>query len=43
MACYPYVGLAPDGKVSLEPYPNVQAWIDRIKQLSGYEGMPGLE
>ncbi|MCU0546209.1 MAG: glutathione S-transferase [Oscillatoriaceae cyanobacterium Prado104] len=43
IACYPYVGLAPDGKVSLEPYPNVMAWIDRIKQLSGYERMPGLE
>lgn len=43
IACYPYVGLAPEGKVSLESYPNVLAWIDRIKQLSGYEGMPGLE
>ncbi|MGL5060546.1 MAG: glutathione S-transferase family protein [Microcoleus sp.] len=43
IACYPYVGLAPEGKVSLEAYPNVLAWIDRIKQLSGYEGMPGLE
>lgn len=43
VACYPYVGLAPEGKVSLEVYPNVVGWIERIQQLSGYEGMPGLE
>lgn len=42
IACYPYVGLAPEGEVSLEPYPHVLAWIGRIKQLPGYEGMPGL-
>lgn len=43
IACYPYVGLAPEGKVSLEPYPNIVNWIKRIKQLSNYEGMAGLE
>ena len=42
VACYPYVGLAPDGKVSLEAYPNVIAWIECIKQLPGYISMPGL-
>ena len=42
IACYPYVGLAPEGKVSLDAYPNVFAWIERIKQLPGYIGMPGL-
>lgn len=42
IACYPYVGLAPEGKVALEPYPNIIAWIDRIKQLPSYEAMPGL-
>lgn len=42
IACYPYVGLAPEGKVDLEPYPQVLAWLDRIKQLPGYEGMEGL-
>jgi glutathione S-transferase len=42
IACFPYVGLAPDGKISLEPYPNLLDWIDRIKKLSGYVGMPGL-
>jgi len=42
VACYPYVGLAPEGEISLEAYPNVVAWIARIKKLKGYIGMPGL-
>jgi glutathione S-transferase len=42
IACYPYVGLAPEGQVSLEPYPHVLAWIERIKQLPDYEAMPEL-
>ncbi len=43
LACFPYVGLAPQGKVSLAPYPGVRAWIDRIKSLANYPAMPGLE
>lgn len=43
LACFPYVGLAPEGKVSLEPYPAVRAWIDRVKALPNYPSMPGLE
>lgn len=42
IACFPYVGLAADGKISLEAYPDVIAWIKRIKQLPGYIGMSGL-
>ena len=42
LACFPYIGLAGDGKLSLEAYPNIVSWLDRIKQLSGYVGMPGL-
>lgn len=42
VACFPYVGLAPDGKISLEAYPHVVTWSNRIKQLPGYVGMPGL-
>ncbi|MGD1716201.1 glutathione S-transferase family protein [Dapis sp. BLCC M172] len=42
VACFPYVALASDAKISLEPYPNVQAWIERIKQLPGFIGMPGI-
>lgn len=42
IACFPYVGLAADGKISLEAYPDVIAWSKRIKQLPGYIGMSGL-
>lgn len=42
VACFPYVALAPDGKISLEPYPHVVGWIKRIKQLPGYVDMPGV-
>jgi glutathione S-transferase len=42
IACFPYIGLAADGKLSLDAYPHIVAWVDRIKQLPGYVGMPGL-
>jgi len=42
LACFPYVGLAPEGKVALDNYPHLIAWRDRIKQLPGYISMPGL-
>ncbi len=42
IAVFPYVALAPDGKIDLTPYPYVLAWIDRIKQLSGYVTMQGI-
>ena len=42
LACFPYVGLAADGKVALDNYPDVIAWCDRIQQLPGYVSMPGL-
>jgi glutathione S-transferase len=43
IACFPYVGLAPQGEVSLDPFPAVTAWLERIKALDKYVGMPGLE
>jgi glutathione S-transferase len=39
IACFPYIELAPDGKIELEPYPNVIAWLDRVKKLPGYVGI----
>lgn len=42
VACYPYAALAPQGEVSLDPYPNVCAWITRIQTLPGYVGTPDL-
>ncbi|OKH11409.1 glutathione S-transferase [[Limnothrix rosea] IAM M-220] len=43
IAVFPYVALAPDGKISLDPYPNVLAWIDRIKHLPNFVGMRSIE
>jgi glutathione S-transferase len=42
VAVFPYIALAPDGKIDLDPYPHVLAWIDRIKRLPGYIPMTGL-
>ena len=42
IACFPYIGLAADGQISLDNYPHVISWINRTKQLSGYVSMPGL-
>jgi glutathione S-transferase len=42
VAAFPYVALARDGKIDLDAYPNVLAWIDRVKQLPGYIPMAGL-
>ena len=42
IACLPYVGVGHEGGVPLTPYPNIQAWIARIKQLPGFVTMPEL-
>lgn len=42
VAIFPYVALARDGKIDLDAYPQVLAWIDRVKQLPGYIAMAGL-
>ena len=42
IAVYPYIALAPEGKIELSPYPAVIAWLSRIKALPGYVGMPGM-
>ena len=43
IAAFPYIALAADGKVSLDEYPHIVAWIERIKQLPGFVGMTGIE
>ena len=40
IACYSYVAHAPEGGVSLAPYPAVQAWIARVQALPGFVPMP---
>jgi glutathione S-transferase len=42
VAVFPYVALARDGKINLDAYPHVLAWIDRFKQLPGYLPMQGI-
>ncbi|MDF5733869.1 MAG: glutathione binding-like protein [Rhizonema sp. PD38] len=43
VACFPYIALAAEGKISLDAYPNVVAWIERIKQLPGYISIWSLD
>lgn len=43
VAVFPYVALAPMGDVSLAPYPAVQAWIERFRDLPGFITIPGLD
>lgn len=43
VAVFPYVALASDGQISLEQYPHILAWIDRVKQLPYFVGMIGIE
>lgn len=42
IAVFPYVALAADGKISLAPYANVLAWMERIEQLPGFVGAIGV-
>jgi glutathione S-transferase len=42
VAVFPYVALARAGKINLDGYPVVLAWIDRVKQLPGYISMAGV-
>ena len=43
IACYPYVALAHEGKISLQPYPAVTAWLERFERLPGWQPMEGVE
>lgn len=36
IANYPYVSLAPEGGIALEPYPSVVAWVRRVESLPGW-------
>lgn len=40
VAAYSYTAHAPEGNISLEPYPNVRAWITRFERLDSFEAMP---
>ncbi len=42
IACFPYVALAPDGGVSLDPYPAIRLWSRALRSLDGFIEMPGI-
>jgi glutathione S-transferase len=42
IACMPYIAISHEGGVTLERYPAVQAWINRIKKLPNFIPMPGM-
>jgi glutathione S-transferase len=42
LACFPYLALVEEGKVSRADYLQVNQWIERVKSLPGYVSMPGL-
>ena len=39
IAVYSYTAHAPEGNVSLDPYLNILAWLDRMASLPGYKPM----
>ncbi|TCU20478.1 glutathione S-transferase family protein [Rhizobium sullae] len=42
IACFPYVALAPDGGIPLDPYPAIRLWSRAIRSLENFIEMPGI-
>jgi glutathione S-transferase len=42
IAVYPYIALAPEGKIDLTPFPAICQWLGRIQALPNYVGMSGM-
>jgi len=40
VAAYSYIAHAPEGGVSLKPYPRIRAWLDEVRALPGFIDMP---
>ena len=40
LACYSYVAHAPEGRISLEAYPAIRAWLQRVEALPHFHAMP---
>jgi len=43
VAAYAYIAHAPEGGISLEPYPNIRAWLRRIEALPRFIAMPATK
>jgi glutathione S-transferase len=39
IAGYSYIAHAPEGGISLAPYPNIRAWLTRVEALPDFVGM----
>ncbi|MEJ5111606.1 glutathione S-transferase family protein [Erwinia billingiae] len=42
VACYAYVACAPEGGITLTPFPDIQRWIQQVEALPGFVGLPSL-
>lgn len=40
VSLYSYVARAPEGNVSLDPYPAIRTWLGRVEALPGFVAMP---
>jgi glutathione S-transferase len=40
VAAFSYIAHAPEGGVSLKPYPRIRAWLDHVRALPGFVAMP---
>lgn len=40
VAAYSYIAHAPEGGVSLKPYPRIRNWLDAVRALPGFVDMP---
>ena len=43
VALYTYTALAPEGHISLEPYPALRAWLEMVESLPGFVPMARTE
>jgi glutathione S-transferase len=43
IATHTYIAHAPEGGVSLEPYPNIRAWLRRVEALPRFIAMPSTK
>jgi glutathione S-transferase len=39
LACYSYIAHAPEGGISLEPYPATRSWLSRVESLPRFQPM----
>jgi glutathione S-transferase len=43
IAAHTYIAHAPEGGVSLQPYPNIRAWLGRVEALPRFIAMPSTK